>query len=318
MMQFLGGGDSGNSAVRRGQQANLAGLRAVATSQSSSDLFRAALRQLDGNGGGESNEDGNDNSDGNDLVLIEPLKVSASLQYDTMDEEETPSSSTSNNFSDRIGTMVITRNSVYFWCKQDDDSQQEANSNKDDLVVDAEAIELHALTENNEKLYVQIHHESSDDIDHSLELVLSPLTADDKPKTCQSIFDALSKLVSLHPINPNLDDVDGQDENSGNGPATFGCMDMGMGGFSGPVMTRGGGDNDEMMICSSSLGGGEPVPTEGNGEATPEERQAMLDRLDDLLVVPPELEQHEDADDEDNGQFDDADEDDDDGDDPLL
>ena len=40
-----------------------------------------------------------------------------------------------------------------------------------------------------------------------------------------------------------------------------------------------------------------------------EERDAMLDRLDNLLIVPPEYAIHEDADEA--GQFEDADEDDD-------
>lgn len=82
---------------------------------------------------------------------------------------------------------------------------------------------------------------------------------------CNQLFAALSQLVSLHPVDQDDDD--------------------------GMMM---GGENygEDMVVASNDV-----LPTEG-------ERNAMLDRLDALLVVPSNLQK---GDDNVDGQFDDAD-----------
>jgi hypothetical protein len=107
-------------------------------------------------------------------------------------------------------------------------------------------------------VYIQIQDIQAEEM-RPMELTLVPSDKSD----CQTLFETLSTLVSLHPVA--LDDDDDDDE---------------------------GG----MMVA--------PPVDEG---ATEEERQAMLQRLDNLLEVPPQYEVQEPQ----EGQFDDAEEGDD-------
>eukprot|EP00550_Attheya_septentrionalis_P000756 CAMPEP_0198288262 /NCGR_PEP_ID=MMETSP1449-20131203/6826_1 /TAXON_ID=420275 /ORGANISM="Attheya septentrionalis, Strain CCMP2084" /LENGTH=362 /DNA_ID=CAMNT_0043986375 /DNA_START=46 /DNA_END=1134 /DNA_ORIENTATION=+ len=106
---------------------------------------------------------------------------------------------------------------------------------------------------------------------------------------CQALFEALSKLASLNP-------VDHDTFGGGGGGSMFGMM-MGM---------MGDNNNDELVTAWD-----EPEDDSAAADATETEREAMLDRLDHLLVVPPEYELPDSV----EGQFDDADDDDDDDDD---
>lgn len=113
---------------------------------------------------------------------------------------------------------------------------------------------------------------------------------------CQRLFDALTKLASLNP-------VDDSDCGGGGLFDMFSLMaDMG----EGMMGIYGDSDNDEMVV---RLGGSSNniVEDDESGGAPEDERQRMLDRLDNMLVVPPEYEIRSD---DDEGQFDDADEDD--------
>ena len=96
-----------------------------------------------------------------------------------------------------------------------------------------------------------------------------------------TIFSSLSQLVSLHPVDPNETE-------------------------DGMMMT--GDDADDGMIWAPPVAA--PM-TNTTGEATEEERNAMLEHLDNILVVPPELEQDEQESDDEagTGQFDDAEDD---------
>jgi hypothetical protein len=124
---------------------------------------------------------------------------------------------------------------------------------------------------------------------------------------CERIFKALTKLASLNPSVESDDD--------GNGGGGFFNMlslmaDMGSGlgdGFDGEIMIADtDGDSDDDMVVR--LGGSNNFVEEDyeSDVATNMDRQAMLRRLDDMLVVPPEYEIASSHD----GQFDDADDDD--------
>ena len=132
------------------------------------------------------------------------------------------------------------------------------------VAVDAGCIQLHAVSE--DSVYIQMQ-ESEDST--SIEFTITP----NKQDECQVLFDALSKLVSMHPIP--LDD----DEDNG-------LMD------------------DAIFAPPADAG------------ASEEEREAILERLDNMLVVPPEYEVTEEAQHV-VGQFEDA-EDDDDEDEAML
>lgn len=114
---------------------------------------------------------------------------------------------------------------------------------------------------------------------------------------CQDIFEALTQLASLNPV---------EDEDDGYGGGLFDMMAMmGGGGIEGEmIMAHNGADHeceDDMVV---RLGDSNNHLIEEDVDDN--ERQAMLDRLDNLLHVPPEYEIMSD-----DGQFDDADDDDD-------
>ena len=204
-----------------------------------------------------------------------------------------------------------------------------------DLSIDAECIQLHAQSTDPISVYLQM--EGSDEDDSPTEVVIVPEISgdinnntDNSAETiCEELFSKLTELISLHPVSPN--DSDG-------GGGMMGMMSMmglmngssgvvnGMNGFitSESIMTStpgavtgtgGDDDNDDMIFAEASThaatlqndphqfsdceedSGGD----DGQG-ATSEEREAMLERLDSLLVVKPELEI------KDGDQFADADE----------
>jgi len=207
-----------------------------------------------------------------------------------------------------------------------------------DLKVDALCIDLHALTgldqENNDDgmendtppsaIYIQISTDSSneaddygDEGDASLfELTLQPMPMEsatnreeETERICRQLFDAISKMISLNPINPNSEDDPEQDDDGGEpfGGAsgswiTGDDLDPAVSAMMMMMTTRNAQDsnNDDMIFAAAS----NPPP------ASEEERDAMLERLDNLLIVPPEFSIHGDNDGERDGQFEDADEDD--------
>ena len=134
-----------------------------------------------------------------------------------------------------------------------------------DLAIGATCIIMHAMTEEPElSIYLQLQEDGGE----TLEATFTPVDS----SLCQNFFSALCKLVSLHPCD--VDDDDGDE--------MFG--------------------QEEMIWAPASSGTGtDAFPDEEEGGATEEERQAMLDHLDSILVVKPEFEIQE-------GQFEDADE----------
>jgi len=174
----------------------------------------------------------------------------------------------------------------------------------------------------------------------------SQSSQDGKIQVCQDLFAKFSELISLNPISPNDMDQDG----GGGMMGMMAMMAMGQNGSNGNGMTmitadddsqqQDDSDNDDMIVASPLQGtrclansdshqfsdceDEEPETNdteegqqenkrrrnEGDTGATPEERAAMLERLDNLLVVKPGLEIPDDA--EPQSQFEDADEDEDD------
>ena len=110
---------------------------------------------------------------------------------------------------------------------------------------------------------------------------------------CQRLFSALTRLASLNPMDESND--------YGGGGGLFNMLSM-MAGMENEVDDESG--NDDMVI---RLGGSNnKVVEDDESEGAPEnERQALLNRLDNMLVVPPEYEILS----EDEGQFDDAEDD---------
>jgi Regulator of volume decrease after cellular swelling len=146
------------------------------------------------------------------------------------------------------GKVIVTTDRILFVSKI-----QEAH----DVAVDSECILLHATAQDPPSIYLQLQ-EMTAEMAAPMEFTFIP----DTETSCQPFFEALSKLVSMHPI----DDDDADD----------------------------GGEGDEGLMYMG------PVEVE-NDETAPDGRQVMLDRLDNLLEVPPHLEVQD-------GQFDDADE----------
>ncbi len=126
---------------------------------------------------------------------------------------------------------------------------------------------------------------------------------------CQVIFDALTKLASLNPEGESIESFNG----GGGGLFSMLSLMAGMGnhinGFDAGMAVDNYDDDDDDDEMVVRLGGSNNIVANDDDSegATDEDRQAMLCRLDDMLVVPPEYEIASSTD----GQFDDAEEDDD-------
>ena len=169
------------------------------------------------------------------------------------------------------GYLIVTQEACLFCSKGGVD---------EDWFVPATAITLHALTDEASEsigsVYVQMENEQ-DEENPIIEwnILVGNLS---------SLYEALSELVSLHPIDPHQDTnaMEGEEDDENFEP-------------------------EDMIWASDIRVKEEEDDQEG---ATEEERQAMLDRLDQVLTVPPELE-IKDKPEPAEGQFDDAEDDDD-------
>jgi len=184
--------------------------------------------------------------DEDERVLMSSMQVTASLICEN------------DTFDDVPALILLTSERLVLWSNNDDNTQA-------DLVADAICIDLHAMSQES-SVYIQLTSSDGDTLDLTL-------TFDSQDKS-QALYDALSQLVSLHPIDPNEHEQ--------------GQFDDG---------------DDDMFVWA-------PQEESSSGEASEEERNAMLERLDNLLIVPPELQVQETVDDEQQeGQFDDAEDD---------
>lgn len=190
--------------------------------------------------------------------------------YHEYDDEPVEPISTTPASQPISGTVFVTNTQILFVTSELDDMEA-------DIAVGGACILLHALSDDPEpSLYLQLQSENDDG--------MTEMTIFASQENCQELFEALCKLIALHPI-------EGDDENDSGG------MMMGM--LSGGMMGGGFGDD---VFADYGEPAGEWVTADTSTEATKQEREAMLERLDNMLVVAPGLEVSEDND----GQFEDA------------
>jgi Regulator of volume decrease after cellular swelling len=243
--------------------------------------------------------------DREETILLGPVPVLAQFKLDSQDDK----------YDDEPefipGSVVITSQQLLFW-------QDATEEPLHDLRVDAVCIDLHALTQSTTTsnvdgdddpnspptaIYIQMSNggddsERPDGTTDLFELTLRPDSEDDPASlenSLQRMFQAIATLISLNPIDPNeLDEPTGAESFMSDGPIMS----------ADPFDDVGDDDNhdDDLWIAPSSY-------VFSGREATPEERDVMLERLDNLLIVPEELESNEPSYSNDNGQFDDADSD---------
>jgi Regulator of volume decrease after cellular swelling len=260
-----------DTTVQWGQAANLSVIRASFKLTVSSEFAsNAALQQF---------------LNPEERILKVPVHVTR-RQQSTMEVEPAENDEQRDSCQ---GRFVVTSERLMFWCDE---------GGENDAIVPAECIDLHAIATSSTNgddeaipnqdastsLYLQIRSDSDCSEPDLIEWTIIPrvIPPEDHEATVQSMFEALSELVSLHPIDPN-DDMDDEDD-----------------------------DDDELIVAPQ-------YHDDGGTAASLEEREAMLERLDRLLIVPKELERHDDAAEGDDGksteataegQFDDADDDD--------
>ncbi|CAB9515696.1 expressed unknown protein [Seminavis robusta] len=158
------------------------------------------------------------------------------------------------------------------------------SKSRDSFQVEAESIQLHAQSSEPVSVYLQV--EGAEEESYPQEITILPdkkYEEQEKMKLCEMLFENITQLIELHPI---------QDDSGGAG-GMMGMMSNMMGMMGGQQQTPMimGVDNNDNLGPSSM-------------EATPDERAAMLEKLDNMLVVKPGVEIV-------NGQFSDAEEDDD-------
>jgi hypothetical protein len=181
-------------------------------------------------------------------------------------EEEEESSSAINQGEEKISNMMlyVTEHTVVFLSSVPNHSVQ----------MDAECIVLHAQTDDC-VVYLQLQESNtSEDV---LEFTVTLKTSSDSDQ----LFQELTNLVAKHPVDDDLDYANGGIDANHHGGANG--------------IHMGDSCEDDMIVAN-----GNPYQR-GTSE---DERNAMLDRLDAILVVPPHLRNEEETID---GQFDDAD-----------
>lgn len=172
--------------------------------------------------------------------------------------------------------------------------------------------EKHDTLNDDDEIYNEVNEKAVEDSDEdgtegAIEVYFKPIISNDGKEgevVCERIFNSLTKLASLNPAGDFSDD-----ECNGGGSGGFFNMLSLMAGMDGNDNDNNDDGDDEMVF---RLGGSnnffENDKEDSEIMVTNAERQAMLCRLDNMLVVPPEYEISSSNDDD--GQYDDADEDD--------
>jgi hypothetical protein len=202
------------------------------------------------------------NNDDNGVLLLDSC-VPVSIQTGASGEGDECNSCVS-------GRVFVTRSQVLFVANDPNESDQ-------DMAIGGSCVLLHAMMDDPQMaIYLQLNGDTADhnDVEHDggpMEITIVPST----PNDCQRLFDSLCQLVALHPtLEDDYDDPSSFESGAG----------FGMG-------------NDLIWAPSSATMG--IVEDDRVGIATEDERNAMLERLDNMLVVRPDLEIQE-------GQFEDA------------
>jgi hypothetical protein len=316
--------DDGRPKLFQGSSAQLSQLRSYAASHSSNSLDNG-----DNDGDNEHKYQYAYNADDAETMLCH-------IPHASIQRRSMVSQSSSNGRA--IGQLFISTRRLFFVAKTDD-------AKDNDLAMDAHCISLHAMTSGTDEndnngdkqtessVYCQLSSDSlvqgtRQEDEHEMEcegpmeVILSPIPRDrddndtnnvpgesvnveTNEELCQLLFDALSRLATLNPME---DDEEG-DGTGGGGGGLMAMLAM-MAGTEDESPT----ETDDMIcrIDPNQLGTTAWGEEEhGIGQQDDEgpmssniRRQQELERLDNLLVVPPELEIQQ-------GQFDDAESEDD-------
>jgi hypothetical protein len=217
-------------------------------------------------------------------ILLGPIAASVVES----DYDDSTDSQQEQRQQQQDGMLIITSDRLVYWVLDDAAAAS-------DIEIPGVCVALHAVTlEPVVSVYMQLMTGGDNDDEMPLELTIVPIAVAQEEENaeddCHAIAGALSELIAMHPIDPNGD----SDDNAANDASMVQMMMMQMGaGMCGDTND----DTDDDLVIG----------------ATPSERDVMLARLDNLLMVPPELELLPvvcSSDDDDVGggtQFDDAD-----------
>eukprot|EP00535_Pseudo-nitzschia_heimii_P010633 CAMPEP_0197177674 /NCGR_PEP_ID=MMETSP1423-20130617/3200_1 /TAXON_ID=476441 /ORGANISM="Pseudo-nitzschia heimii, Strain UNC1101" /LENGTH=305 /DNA_ID=CAMNT_0042627263 /DNA_START=87 /DNA_END=1004 /DNA_ORIENTATION=- len=180
------------------------------------------------------------------------------------------------------GEVFVTNTQVLFVSETGDEPGS-------DLAIGGACVVLHAMTDDPEpSVYLQLSSSSDHDDGTGVVTEVTFVPSSGGSSDCDRLFEALCRLISLHPVEG--DDDDGDDD-----------------GMFGGAMIGGGFGDDPFGDYGEAVDGlvwAPPPSTDDGPVATNREREAMLEHLDNLLVVAPGLEAKDDNDK--GGQFEDA------------
>jgi hypothetical protein len=219
--------DNGTPQIRIGKEANLDFFQSllVNNNDDNNEMMMNPTRHLQ------------ESSLPNDETLLLPEKISVKVTL-----QATQESTLVQEFKEIPGTLFITTERLVFVSSN--------NNNNSDFSIHAECLLLHAISQDGLYIQVQDVNEEKD----GLELTITPTTTLQQQQQQQQVmFDALTKLVSLHPIMDNNDDDDDDDDKDDD----IGFL------------------NDNAVIA----------PPRTNATAAAAAREEMLQRLDEMLVV---------------------------------
>jgi len=270
--------DDSSQRLYRGLEAGLQKLRQYSASPKKAEIESTSAAE-------KRSSDAVDDSTMQEKMLFHLPLIQVTFQIET-------DSSPSPTFQNVKGQAFVTTKRLFFLSSLDI---------AHDLAIDSCCITLHAMTcEPEIGVYCQLSYSAGfiGNSEETAEIHFFPINDTGKVQVkelCQELFDSLSRLASLNPVHG--------EENDAGGLAAM----MGMMAASGEYPALDGGFDD--MVCQIDPKQITNLLDDGNtGGATTLERQAMLERLDNVLTVPSE---HEATvyNGGVSGQFDDADED---------
>ena len=205
--------DNGTPHIRIGKEANL-------------DFFHALVNN-------DNNDNDNDNNDNDNMMMMNPshlqqsslpndeallllpekmLSVKVTLQPTTQEDSSTCVQE-EEFFKEIPGTLFITTERLVFVSSNNNNNNNDNNDNNNDFSIHAACLLLHAISQDG--LYIQVQDVNQEK--EGLELTITPTTTTTTTTTLQQqqqqqqqvMFDALTKLVSLHPIMDNHHDDEG-------------------------------------------------------------------------------------------------------------
>ena len=208
-----------------------------------------------------------------EVVLYSVAKGFSRIVLDEEGQEQQQSSTSSS--SQVQGDIIVTTKRLLFASRINEEKlsvpSETVNENavwsSHDFVVDIQGIILHAIaTDPEPSLYCQFEEEPQQPVTQVYFFPPTTSTCSSDPSLLLSkLFHALAMAIEWNPVSSSREDEDGL------------------------LVGEESDDSDYSIPIVHST-----QPSDG---ATPEQRRAMLERLDALLVVPPDLEIHSDNDD---------------------